>query len=339
MDPYNYEAKQTSLSSPRKEKTRSPVGFLQRSRNALLGAADAVRRVAVKAGRARGKSKWRVVAGCNWPDFEGTLLCACWVRINLKQFIGDIDNAAVACGLGRAIGNKCLALLLSFSEEQIIFTFIFLIGYDSSEKKRIPAWCDRILYRDNRASSDIECSLECPVVGSISLYDSCMEATDSDHKPVKCVFNLDVAHMDKQTMRHKYGEIMTSNKKVLYLLQGLEAFPEVNISTNGSPAVGIIYPGQSLEVTLQHGQLRSQDYLTGTSCNSSGADQEKAATLLVIITGVYSTAGEITGYMYSTRAAGEHFRPEVITLRIDSLVDHGCEASLVCGPENLVLVA
>ena len=50
QDPYSYETKQTLFSSPRKEKTRSPVGFLQRSRNAFLGAADAVRRVAVKAG-------------------------------------------------------------------------------------------------------------------------------------------------------------------------------------------------------------------------------------------------------------------------------------------------
>lgn len=50
QDPYSYETKQTLFSSPRKEKARSPVGFLQRSRNALLGAADAVRRVAVKAG-------------------------------------------------------------------------------------------------------------------------------------------------------------------------------------------------------------------------------------------------------------------------------------------------
>ena len=71
----------------------------------------------------------------------------------------------------------------------------------------------------------------CQLICYFCRYDSCMEATDSDHKPVKCVFNLDVAHVDKQTMRQKYGEIMTSNKKVLYLLQGLEAFPEVNIST------------------------------------------------------------------------------------------------------------
>ncbi|CAN6238131.1 unnamed protein product [Urochloa humidicola] len=395
------------------------------------------------------------------------LIIAVWVRINLKQFIGDIDNAAVACGLGRAIGNKgAVGLRMRIHDRNICFvnchfaahmeavsrrnedfehvfrsmtfsspsngllttsvsgsaqllrganglrlpelsdtdmivflgdfnyrlsdisydeamglvsqrcsdwlrendqlraemrsgrvfqglregefkfppTYKFdkhiagLSGYDSSEKKRIPAWCDRILYRDSRASSDIECSLECPVVGSISLYDSCMEATDSDHKPVKCVFNLDVAHVDKQTMRQKYGEIVTSNEKVMYLLQGLEALPEVNISTNDiilqdqnpsvvklrnkstkelacfeiigqtpslsgtpfsgfpswlkvSPAAGIISPGQSVEVIVQHGQLRSQDYLTtGTSGNSSGVDQEKVLTLLVIVTGVYSTA-------------------------------------------------
>uniref|UniRef100_A0A0A9ESE2 IP5PC-F immunoglobulin-like domain-containing protein n=1 Tax=Arundo donax TaxID=35708 RepID=A0A0A9ESE2_ARUDO len=165
-----------------------------------------------------------------------------------------------------------------------------------------------------------------------------MEATDSDHKPVNCVFNLDIAHVDKQTKRRKYGEIMSSNKKVLYLLQGLEAFPDANISTSDiilqdqshsvvklqnrsakeiacfeiigqtmnssgshfsgfpawlkvSPAVGMIYPGQTVEITLQHGELRNQDFLSGPSGNNSGADQEKAATLLVIVTGVYSTAG------------------------------------------------
>lgn len=36
------------VSGPRKEKALNPVGFFQRSRNAIMGAADAVRRVAVK---------------------------------------------------------------------------------------------------------------------------------------------------------------------------------------------------------------------------------------------------------------------------------------------------
>ena len=54
--------------------------------------------------------------------------------------------------------------------EKILTFFFFFSGYDSGEKKRIPAWCDRILYRDNRASATGECSLECPVVASILQY-------------------------------------------------------------------------------------------------------------------------------------------------------------------------
>ncbi|GJM85014.1 hypothetical protein PR202_ga00741 [Eleusine coracana subsp. coracana] len=563
QDPHSYETKQNLFTAPKKEKARSPVGFLQRSRNALLGAADAVRRVAVKAGfgddtqrieaftmstdgmiwtgSANGfVAQWdgsgnrlqefqhhssSVQCICNFGtrlwvgymdgsihllDIGGNLiggwiahsspilsmavggsyiftlaghggirgwnlsspgpidnilrlelaekeplykifeymkvLVGSWnvgqekasreslrawlklptpevgivviglqevemgagflamVRINLKQFIGDIDNAAVACGLGRAIGNKgavglrmriydrsicfvnchfaahmeavsrrnedfdhvfssmtfsapnigLLATSVSGSPAQLLrgangsrrpdlsdtdmvvflgdFNYrLYGVSYDEAmglvsrrcfdwlrenDQLRAEMKSGRVFQglREGEFKFAPTYKFEKHIEGlsGMNLYDSCMEASDSDHKPVKCVFNLDITHVDKQTMRQKYGEIMSSNKKLLYLLQGLEALPEVNIGASGiilqdqspstvklenrstievSPALGIIYPGRAVEVTLQHGELRSQDYVTAASGNNSVADHEKSATLSVIITGVHLTAG------------------------------------------------
>jgi hypothetical protein len=107
-----------------------------------------------------------------------------------------------------------------------------LAGYDSGEKKRIPAWCDRILYRDNKKHLGAECSLDCPVVSSISQYDACMEVTDSDHKPVRCVFSVKIARVDESVRRQEYGNIINSNKKIKVLLGELSKVPETIVSTN-----------------------------------------------------------------------------------------------------------
>ncbi|XP_051126488.1 type I inositol polyphosphate 5-phosphatase 12-like isoform X1 [Andrographis paniculata] len=105
-------------------------------------------------------------------------------------------------------------------------------GYDSGEKKRIPAWCDRILYRDNRASPKDLCSLECPVVASILQYGACMDVTESDHKPVRCKFNLDISHVDRSVRRLEYGKILQSNDAVRSNLESLRFVPETTANTN-----------------------------------------------------------------------------------------------------------
>ncbi|KAE8723952.1 Type II inositol 1,4,5-trisphosphate 5-phosphatase 14 [Hibiscus syriacus] len=107
-----------------------------------------------------------------------------------------------------------------------------LAGYDSGEKKRIPAWCDRVIYRDNRAGPAGECSLECPIVSSIILYEACMDVTESDHKPVRCKFHITVAHVDRSVRRHAFGEVMQSNRKIKAILDGLRFVPETVVSTN-----------------------------------------------------------------------------------------------------------
>ncbi|KAL3833948.1 hypothetical protein ACJIZ3_008684 [Penstemon smallii] len=107
-----------------------------------------------------------------------------------------------------------------------------LAGYDSGEKKRIPAWCDRILYRDNRSPSVSTCSLDCPVVSSILQYEACMDVTDSDHKPVRCIFSVEIAQVDESARRQEFGEIIRSNEKIKRLLEGLSKVPETIVSTN-----------------------------------------------------------------------------------------------------------
>ncbi|KAK4436078.1 Type II inositol polyphosphate 5-phosphatase 15 [Sesamum alatum] len=107
-----------------------------------------------------------------------------------------------------------------------------LAGYDSGEKKRIPAWCDRILYRDSRSASVSTCSLDCPVVSSILQYEACMDVTDSDHKPVRCIFSVEVARVDESVRRQEFGEIIRSNEKIKRLLDELAKVPEAIVSTN-----------------------------------------------------------------------------------------------------------
>uniref|UniRef100_A0A5B7BWU2 Putative type II inositol 1,4,5-trisphosphate 5-phosphatase FRA3 isoform X2 n=1 Tax=Davidia involucrata TaxID=16924 RepID=A0A5B7BWU2_DAVIN len=107
-----------------------------------------------------------------------------------------------------------------------------LAGYDSGEKKRVPAWCDRILYRDSRTALVSTCSLDCPIVSSISQYEACMDVTDSDHKPVRCMFSVEIARVDESVRRQEFGEIMGSNEKIMCVLEELCKVPETIVSTN-----------------------------------------------------------------------------------------------------------
>ncbi|CAA0838705.1 Type I inositol 1-4-5-trisphosphate 5-phosphatase 13 [Striga hermonthica] len=125
-------------------------------------------------------------------------------------------------------------------------------GYDSGEKKRIPAWCDRVLYRDNRASPMEPCSLECPVVASILLYDARMDVIESDHKPVRCKFNLEIARVDRSIRRHAMGELLRSNDDIKSSFEALRFVPETTVSTNR-----IVLQNQdkfSLKITNRSGQ-------------------------------------------------------------------------------------
>ncbi|CAH2059878.1 unnamed protein product, partial [Thlaspi arvense] len=105
-------------------------------------------------------------------------------------------------------------------------------GYDSGEKKRIPAWCDRVIYRDNQTSQFSECSLKCPVVSSTVMYEACMDVTESDHKPVRCKIHANIAHTDKSARRQQMGELVSSSDKLGAMFEELRLVPETSVSTN-----------------------------------------------------------------------------------------------------------
>nr|ADE77646.1 unknown [Picea sitchensis] len=107
-----------------------------------------------------------------------------------------------------------------------------LQGYDSSEKKRVPAWCDRVIFRDSRNGRSTQCKLTCPVVASVIRYDACMDVKDSDHKPVRCMFSVDIACVDERIRRREFGGLLCFNKEIKTLLEEYNRIPDTIVSTN-----------------------------------------------------------------------------------------------------------
>lgn len=63
-------------------------------------------------------------------------------------------------------------------------------------------------------------------------YEACMEVTESDHKPVRCKFHVEIAHVDRSVRRQMFGEIFRNNEKIKSLLQEFRYIPETLVSTS-----------------------------------------------------------------------------------------------------------
>ncbi|TPX35138.1 hypothetical protein SmJEL517_g02381 [Synchytrium microbalum] len=102
----------------------------------------------------------------------------------------------------------------SYEEAAINFdpTFKYDVGsstFDSSEKKRAPAWCDRILwYRNPLHSATFKDWISC------TSYKSCMDLTQSDHKPVSATFSMQVRTVDRPQYEFVHGEVVRELDKL-----------------------------------------------------------------------------------------------------------------------------
>ncbi|KAJ3017593.1 hypothetical protein HKX48_003458 [Thoreauomyces humboldtii] len=93
-----------------------------------------------------------------------------------------------------------------FQEAAITFvpTFKYDIGtntFDTSEKKRTPSFCDRILWFQNPLHVNDPLWI-CP-----KWYRSCMDLTMSDHKPIMALFETCVRKLDKERLFAVHEEI------------------------------------------------------------------------------------------------------------------------------------
>ncbi|CAJ0967916.1 unnamed protein product [Ranitomeya imitator] len=93
---------------------------------------------------------------------------------------------------------KCCEHVLSgFMEGPLTFppTYKYDVGtniYDTSSKKRKPAWTDRILWKMKNpiSQSDTSSSVSAGLSATLLSYGSHMQYTESDHKPVSAIFTV-----------------------------------------------------------------------------------------------------------------------------------------------------
>lgn len=88
-----------------------------------------------------------------------------------------------------------------------------------------------------------------------------MDVTDSDHKPVRCIFTVDIARVDESVRREEFGEAVSSNENINPVLKQLMKIPETIVSTNN-----IILQNQDVSVLRITNKCRERNALFSILC-------------------------------------------------------------------------
>ncbi len=110
-----------------------------------------------------------------------------------KEMIKNDDLASLFAQDQLRIEQDAGRAFCGFKEPTISFspTYKLVIGsrdtYETSDKKRTPSWCDRILYFQNPARE----------AGwlSVQSYDSVQELVSSDHKPIRAIMTAQASNL------------------------------------------------------------------------------------------------------------------------------------------------
>ncbi|KAK6051768.1 endonuclease/exonuclease/phosphatase family protein, partial [Cooperia oncophora] len=112
-------------------------------------------------------------------------------------------------------------VFIGFQEPDILPfrpTYKYDVGtstWDSSEKARVPAWCDRILWWTRDPDTQLK----------VCQYESAERIVISDHKPVRAAFNLSVRKIDQAKADRIYDEAIREADR-----RANELLPQVSLS-------------------------------------------------------------------------------------------------------------